>query len=64
MAESGPSQWQALKAVLWAFLGIRRSDGHKQDIARVRLPQLILVALLLAGLFVGGLVLLVRSITG
>lgn len=63
MAEPA-SAWQALKAVLWAFLGIRRSDGQKQDIARVRLPQLILVALVLAGLFVGGLVLLVRSITG
>lgn len=63
MAEQA-SAWQALKAVLWAFLGIRRSDGQKQDIAQVRLPQLILVALLLAGLFVGGLVWLVRSITG
>lgn len=63
MAERPASGLQALKAVLWAFFGIRRSEGQKLDLAQVKLPQLILAALLLTALFVGGLILLVQHIT-
>lgn len=64
MAELPRSGLQAIKAVLWAFFGIRRSAGQKLDLAQVKLPQLIVVALLLTALFVGGLIVLVRHITG
>ena len=63
MAERRDNPLQVIKAVLWAFLGIRRSEGHKRDAAQVRLPQLIAVAVLLAALFVVGLIVLVRQIT-
>lgn len=63
MAERRDNRLQVIKAVLWAFLGIRRSEGHKRDAAQVRLPQLIAVAVLLAVLFVVGLIVLVRHIT-
>lgn len=63
MAERRNNPLQAIKAVLWAFFGIRRSEGHKRDAAQVRLPQLIGVALLLAAVFVVGLIVLVRQIT-
>ena len=63
MAERRDNPLQVIKAVLWAFLGIRRSAGHKRDAAQVRLPQLIAVAVLLAVLFVVGLIVLVRQIT-
>jgi hypothetical protein len=62
MAERRDNPLQVIKAVLWAFLDIRRSEGHKRDAAQVRLPQLIAVALLLAALFVVGLIVLVRQI--
>jgi len=53
----------AIKAVLWAFLGIRSQEGYDKDRARLTPKQIIAAGLVLAAIFVGGLLLLVRFLT-
>ncbi len=53
----------AIKAVLWAFLGIRSQEGYDKDRARLTPKQIIAAGLVLAAIFVGGLLLLVRLLT-
>ena len=45
---------QTVKAVAWSFLGIRRSDGHAQDVARLNPLHVIAAGILAAALFVVG----------
>lgn len=53
-----------VKAVLWGFLGVRRRDGFQQDTAQLKPLHLVAVGLVLAFLFVGGLMLLVHWVAG
>jgi hypothetical protein len=55
--------WRAIKAVLWAFLGIRGREGYDQDRAKLSARQVITAGLFVAAMFVAGLFLLVRTIT-
>jgi Protein of unknown function (DUF2970) len=50
----------AIKAVLWAFLGIRSQEGYDKDRAGLTPKQIIAAGLLLAAVFVVGLFVLVR----
>jgi hypothetical protein len=50
----------AIKAVLWAFLGIRSQEGYDKDRARLTPKQIIAAGLMLAAVFVLGLFVLVR----
>ncbi len=43
---------QTVKAVAWSFLGIRRSDGYSQDVARLNPLHVIAAGLVLASVFV------------
>jgi hypothetical protein len=52
--------WHAVKAVLWAFLGIRSKDGYDKDRAGLTPKQIIGTGVFLAALFVLGLFILVR----
>jgi hypothetical protein len=53
----------AAKAVLWAFLGVRRRGDHAQDVVTLTPVQVIVTGVIAALLFVVSLVLLVSWIT-
>ena len=49
-----------VRAVLWAFLGVRKRAGYEEDLGRLSPFAVIAVALVLVLLFVGGLIALVN----
>jgi len=49
-----------VKAVLWGFLGVRRNADYQSDIARLNPVHILVVGIVMALLFVGGLILLVN----
>ncbi|OZI47254.1 hypothetical protein CEK29_00395 [Bordetella genomosp. 5] len=51
---------QTVRAVLWAFFGVRKGKGYQEDIARLNPVHLIIAGLLGAAMFVIVLVLIVR----
>lgn len=53
---------QTVKAVAWAFLGIRKNSDYQSDLAKLNPFHLIAVALVGVALFVGGLIALVHWI--
>jgi hypothetical protein len=55
-----PGLMYTVRAVLWGFLGVRRGSDYQQDIQKLNPLQLLAVGLVLALLFVAGLMLLVR----
>ena len=62
--ESGgrPSILRAIKMVAWSFLGIRKNSEYRNDLRGVSPLHVILVGLVLALLFIGALLLIVRSV--
>lgn len=52
--------FQTLKAVLWAFLGVRRGAGYQEDAARLNPVYVIVAGVLAAAVFVIVLVTIVR----
>lgn len=65
MSDQKPSlnPLRALGAVLSAFGGIRRGKDSQDDVSKLHPVQIIIAAVLCAALLIGGLLLLVRSIT-
>jgi amino acid transporter len=57
------SALQVMRAVLWSFIGIRKSSGYADDVAKIRPAQVIVAGLLAAAVFVGSLVVLVKFLT-
>jgi hypothetical protein len=55
---------QTVKAVAWAFLGIRKKSAYQEDLGKLNPFHIIAVALVGVALFVGGLVLLVNWVVG
>ena len=55
---------RSVKAIAWAFLGIRKKSEFQDDLGRINPLHIIAVALLAVALFVGSLMLLVRWIVG
>ena len=53
-----------VKAVLWGFLGVRRRSDFQEDIARLNPLHLMAVGVVMAFLFVAGLILLVNWVAG
>lgn len=49
-----------VKAVAWAFLGIRKNSAYQDDLGKLNPLHIIVVALLAVALFVGGLMVLVH----
>lgn len=49
-----------VRAVLWAFLGVRKRAGYEEDLGKLSPFAIIAVALVLVLLFVGGLIALVN----
>ncbi len=52
--------FQTLKAIAWAFFGVRKGAGYREDIARLNPVHVILAGLLGAVIFVVVLVMIVR----
>ncbi len=68
-AEASPvarrGSWaQTARTVAWSFLGIRRSTALQEDVQKLNPLHVIVVGLVAAALFVGGLVVLVRWVVG
>jgi hypothetical protein len=53
-----------VKAVAWAFLGIRKNSEYQQDLGKLNPFHVIAVALVGVALFVGALVLLANWAVG
>ena len=51
-------------AVLWGFLGVRRRADFQEDVARLNPLHLMAVGVVMAFLFVLGLILLVNWVAG
>ncbi|MCB4363841.1 DUF2970 domain-containing protein [Hydrogenophaga taeniospiralis] len=49
-----------VKAVLWGFLGVRRNADYQDDIAKLNPIHILVVGVVMALLFVLGLILLVN----
>jgi hypothetical protein len=49
-----------VKAVLWAFLGVRKRSSYEEDLGKLSPFHIIAVALVAVALFVGGLIALVN----
>lgn len=56
--------WQTAKAVLSAFIGIRRRAAHEHDVVTLSPVHVIVAGIIAAVIFVLSLVMLVRFITG
>ena len=54
--------FDAIKAVLWSFLGIRRRADYDIDRNKLKMGQVIIAGIFCALVFVVGLVMLVRFI--
>jgi hypothetical protein len=48
------------KAVLWAFLGVRKRSSYEEDLGKLSPFHIIAVALVAVAIFVGGLIVLVN----
>ena len=55
---------QVAKAVASAFVGIRKRAAHERDVVTITPVQVIVAGVIGAALFVAGLLLLVRVVTG
>ena len=55
--------WNTIKAVLWAFLGIRSNKGYENDQQKLKLQHVVVVGLVCAIAVVLSLFLLVRMLT-
>lgn len=58
------SVWDTTKAVLWGFLGVRRRSDFQDDVAKLNPLHLMAVGVVMALLFVLGLILLVNWVVG
>ena len=54
---------QVGRAVFWSFIGIRKSAGHQNDIAKIKPAQVIVAGLIGAALVVTSLIILVKILT-
>ena len=53
---------RTVKAVAWAFMGIRKKSDYQEDLGKLNPFHIIAVALVGVALFVGGLIALVNWI--
>lgn len=55
--------WNAFKAVLWAFLGVRSSRGYEEDRSKLKIQHVVFVGVVCALIFVATLFMSVKFIT-
>jgi amino acid transporter len=54
--------WNTVKAVLWAFLGIRKASEYQKDVTNLNPIGVIITGILMAVVFVFALIALVNFI--
>jgi hypothetical protein len=54
---------QTAKAIAWAFFGVRKSSGHREDLARLNPVHVLIAGVIGAVLFVLALVVVVQWVT-
>ena len=62
-AAAAASPLQVARAVFWSFIGIRKSAGYEDDVAKISPRQAIVAGIFGAAVFVAGLVILVGFLT-
>lgn len=62
--QHGPRFVDTLKAVGWAFFGVRKGRAHEHDLKHLRPVHVIFVGILLAVVFVATLVVIARTAAG
>jgi Protein of unknown function (DUF2970) len=55
--------FDAIKAVLWSFFGIRSSKGYDEDRAKLKLWQIVVAGLICVFTIIFGLFFLVKTLT-
>ena len=48
------------RAVAWSFFGVRKGSGHEEDVSQLNPLHVIVAGVIVAAMFVVGLILLVR----
>lgn len=54
--------WRTVLAVCWGFFGVRKDSAYQEDIAKLTPLHIVGVGLVLAVLFVVGLIVLVKFV--
>ena len=62
MSQKQASLVQAVKAVAWSFIGIRKGADHEADIGRLNPVHVIIAGLVMAAVFVLTLITIVRMV--
>ena len=57
------SIFRTVKAVMWSFVGLRARTEFEKDVGQLNLVHVVIVGLLSAGVFVGGLIALATWVT-
>ena len=57
------SIFRTVKAVMWSFVGLRARTEFEKDVGQLNLVHVVIVGLLSAGVFVGGLIALAIWVT-
>jgi hypothetical protein len=55
---------RTVRAVLWAFFGVRRGAEYERDVARLNPVHVIIAGVIAAALFVTVLIMIARSAAG
>jgi hypothetical protein len=55
--------FDAIKAVMWSFFGIRSSKGYDDDRAKLKLWQIVAAGLICVSTIIFGLFFLVKTLT-
>jgi hypothetical protein len=59
-----PPLWTTIKAVLWAFLGVRQRQAFSDDVVRLNPVHLVVTGVLMTFVFVVGLMFFVHWVAG
>ena len=57
-----PTLWQVAKSVLWAMLGVQKSENYRRDFQYGKPWQYIVIGLIAVVLFIGIIVTIVRVV--
>lgn len=63
-AQRKGSFWQTLRAIAWAFFGVRKGSEYEKDVAKLNPVHVVIAGVLAAIVFVVVLVLLVNWVIG
>ena len=56
------SFFRSMKAVLWGFLGVRKGEGHEQDMASLSLIHVIIAGIVGVVIFMVVLLMIVKAV--